>query len=53
MTQRSIRKIYVGQGPMFQVSLILPFIIFIDLNYFYILKNGAGRGYSCPSGHLL
>ena len=22
-------------------------------NYFYILRNGFGRGYSCPSGHLL
>ena len=25
----------------------------IHLNYFYILRIGAGRGYSCPSGHLL
>ena len=24
-----------------------------DLNYFYTLRNGTGRGYSCPSGHLL
>ena len=32
---------------------ILPCIIVIDLNYFYTLRNGAGQGYSCPSGHLL
>ena len=24
-----------------------------DLNYFYTLRNGTGRGYLCPSGHLL
>ena len=24
-----------------------------DFNYFYTLRNGTGRGYSCPSGHLL
>ena len=24
-----------------------------DLNYFYTLRNGPGRGYTCPSGHLL
>ena len=24
-----------------------------DLNYFYTLRNGTGRGYSCPSVHLL
>ena len=24
-----------------------------DLNYFYTLINGTGRGYSCPFGHLL
>ena len=24
-----------------------------DLNYFYTLRSGTGRGYSCPSGHLL
>ena len=27
---------------------ILPYIIVIDLNYFYILRNGAGRRYCAP-----
>ena len=43
-------RIYVGQWPVFHGPLILPFIIVID---FYTLRNGAGRGYSCPCGHLL
>ena len=47
------RKIYVGQWPVFYGSLILPYVIVIDLNYFYNLRNGTGRRYSCPSGHLL
>ena len=46
-------KIYMGQWPIFHGPLILPYIIVIELNYFYTLWNGAGRGYSCPSGHLL
>ena len=46
-------KIYVGQWPIFHGPLILPFIIVIDLNYFYTLRNGSGQGYSCPTGHLL
>ena len=46
-------KIYVGQWPIFHHPLILPFITVIDLNYLYTLRNGPGRGYSCPSGHLL
>ena len=46
-------KIYVGQWPIFHDPSILPYIIVIDLNYFYTLWNGTGRGYSCPSGHLL
>ena len=47
-------KIYVGQWPIFHGPLILPYIIVIDSNYFYTLrKKRAGRGYSCPSGHLL
>ena len=29
------------------------FISLSDLNYFYTLRNGTSRGYSCPSGHLL
>ena len=46
-------KICVGQWPIFHGPLILPYIIVIGLNYFYTLRNGAGRGYLCPSGHLL
>ena len=46
-------KIYVGQWPIFHGPLVLPFIIVIDLNTLYTLRNGAGRGYSCSSGHLL
>ena len=37
----------------FMVHWFLPYIIVIDLNYFYTLRNGADRGYSCPSRHLL
>ena len=37
------RKIYVGQWPIFQGPFILPYIIVIDLNYFYTLRNGACR----------
>ena len=44
-------KIYVGQWPMFHGLLILPYIIVIDINYFYTLWNGADQGYSCPSRH--
>ena len=43
---------YVGQWPIFHGPLILPYIIVIDLNYFYTVTHGAGRGYSCPSGRL-
>ena len=46
-------KIYVGQWPIFLGPSILPYIFVIDLNYFYTLWNGTGRGYLCPSGHLL
>ena len=46
-------KIDVGQWPIFHEPLILPFIIVIDLNYLYTLRNGAGRGYSCLSRQLL
>ena len=50
-------KIYVGQWPIFHGPLILPFIIVVDLNYLYTiflkLRIGNGRGYSCPSRHLL
>ena len=34
-------------------SLSLLFIIVIDLNYLYTLRNGAGCGYLCPIRHLL
>ena len=46
-------KIYVGQWSIFHGPLILPYIIVIDLNYFYTLRNGTSQGYSCPSKHLL
>ena len=47
-------KIYVGQWHVFHGPLILPYIIVIlDLYYFYTLRNGAGWGFSGPSGHLL
>ena len=46
-------QIYVGQWSIFHGPLILPFVIVIDLKYFYTLSNGARRGYSCPSGLLL
>ena len=45
-------KINVGQWPIFHGPLILPYII-VRLKVFYILRNGTGGGYSCPSGHLL
>ena len=37
----------------FMVHWFCLFIIVINLNYLYTLTNGAGRGYSCPSRHLL
>ena len=43
-------KIYMGQWPS---PLILPYIIVIDVNYFYTLWNGAGQDIRAPSGHLL
>ena len=46
-------RIYVGQWPIIHGPLSLPSVIVIDLNYLYTLRNGAGRGYSCPSRHLL
>ena len=46
-------KIYVSQWPIFHGPFSLLFIIVIDLNYLYTLRNGACRGYSCPSRHLL
>ena len=33
-----------GQWPIFHGPLVLSFSIVIDLNYFYTLRNGAGRG---------
>ena len=39
--------INVGQWPIFHGPLILPYIIIIDLNYFYTLRNGTGLGYLC------
>ena len=30
--------------------MILPYIIVIDLNYYYTLRNSAGWGDSCPLG---
>ena len=44
---------YVGERPIFHGPLIFPFIIVIDLNYLYTLRNGTDQGYSCPSRHLL
>ena len=41
---------YVGHWPIFHGPLILPYIIVIDLNYFYTLRHGAGQGYSVPPG---
>ena len=40
-TKIDLVKIYVGQWPIFHGPLILPYIIVIDLNYFYTLRNGA------------
>ena len=37
----------------FMVHWFCLFIIVIDLSYLYKLTNGAGRGYLCPSRHLL
>ena len=37
----------------FKGHCLCLFNIVIDLNYLYTLRNGTGRGYSCPSGHLL
>ena len=34
--------LYVGQWSIFRGPLSLPFIIVIDLNYLYTLRNGAG-----------
>ena len=42
-------------GSVTYISWSIDFALYlvIDLNYFYMFRNGAGRGYSCPSGHLL
>ena len=37
-------------GSITYISWSIDFALYlvIDLNYFYILRNGTGRGYSCP-----
>ena len=49
-----IIKYYVGQWPIFHGQLILLIKYPCDrLKLFLYIKTGVGRGYSCPSGHLL
>ena len=53
MTQRSTSLNICGSVTYISWSIDFALYFVIDLNYFYILRNGASRGYSCPSGHLL
>ena len=45
-------KIYVSVTYI-SWSIEFAFTILIDINYLYTVRNGTGRGYSCPSRHLL
>ena len=43
-------KIYVGQWPIFHGPFILPYIIVIDLNYFYNQEMAPAGGIRAPPG---
>ena len=41
-------KIYLDQWPIFHGPLILPYVIIIEVNYFYTLWNAGGQGVFVP-----